>query len=662
MARDPALALAHELSDLGRRVRSIETGSQMAHRAIEGTMPVYDASGEIRGSVGVQPDGTTGLVTVNDPKPPTPVGVHVAARYGGFEVTWRGVFADEAAAPGDLARVEIMAATPDGTSYDTALAQTFTAVGGTVLVPAELVEHTVSLQAVTTGGERSEFSTPLTVTPLVEPGQEALDTANGKNRIYYLPRATPPPTAVLVDNDLWFVTDEGNKPYKRTGSTWTEATFGDGAISGLNVGKLVAGSIAAGQEIMAGPADKAHASLKSSGMHIYAARADGTIYETMRLGTDSSDYLGIADEQGNVVGAIDSGGRASFRALSVDAWPVVAGSPLDAQLGKGARGVIAHGGYGFQMGPITSELGLLQMPVTLSPGRLYRFSYNIPLLTPAYPASEVFTKIHITDDGSAPLVTSPVLHHAFNGTLDGFKSYSQSVYVTGDQTGDRRYRLLLSIVRGAGSGGINVSSYVTFTVEDVGPIPTNSAAFFPGNGDTSGVGGMPPVVAPPERYTSEYPITGFAGYSAYNGRVNWPNLQQGGGLFYDMRASGLGFDTGLIRANLAGATIESAELFIYAERWALNTGGNIVLGTHNVDGCPPDMNGTSGQRFFSDGMPNPGSRWIPVPLDIIQEFKAGTTSGFIIGAGLGLNHDDVFSGEFSATGAYSPRLRVTYTK
>jgi hypothetical protein len=46
-------------------------------------------------------------------------------------------------------------------------------------------------------------------------------TANAKNRTYY---QTAAPTNNLVTGDLWFDTDDGNKPYRWSGSGWVETT------------------------------------------------------------------------------------------------------------------------------------------------------------------------------------------------------------------------------------------------------------------------------------------------------------------------------------------------------------------------------------------------------------------------------------------------------
>lgn len=123
-----------------------------------------------------------------------------------------------------------------------------------------------------------EDSTPFDAwKPLVnEAGQAALVAANAasvaannSNRVFYQNSAPGNPSTVpnpggpgtvsysLRKSDLWFDTDDGNKPYKwdpdfiPSGGTvkvpqWVPATFGDGAIAGLNAGKITAGTLAAG--------------------------------------------------------------------------------------------------------------------------------------------------------------------------------------------------------------------------------------------------------------------------------------------------------------------------------------------------------------------------------------------------------------------------------
>lgn len=75
----------------------------------------------------------------------------------------------------------------------------------------------------------------------------AQTSANGKNRIFYQNTApTNPigsPEYYLIENDLWYETDNGYKMSKWNGSTWVPYELGNAALESLDVGKLTAGFI-----------------------------------------------------------------------------------------------------------------------------------------------------------------------------------------------------------------------------------------------------------------------------------------------------------------------------------------------------------------------------------------------------------------------------------
>lgn len=70
----------------------------------------------------------------------------------------------------------------------------------------------------------------------------AQTTADGKNRIYR--QTTQPSGGTYAEGDLWFDTDDGNKIYRYTSSSWATAVeLGNSAISSLSASKLTAGTI-----------------------------------------------------------------------------------------------------------------------------------------------------------------------------------------------------------------------------------------------------------------------------------------------------------------------------------------------------------------------------------------------------------------------------------
>jgi hypothetical protein len=70
----------------------------------------------------------------------------------------------------------------------------------------------------------------------------AQTTANGKGRVYF---QTAAPGGVLTVFDLWFDTDDDNRPYKWDGTAWVAQPLGNAAIANLDAGKISTGFLAA---------------------------------------------------------------------------------------------------------------------------------------------------------------------------------------------------------------------------------------------------------------------------------------------------------------------------------------------------------------------------------------------------------------------------------
>ncbi|GAA3835275.1 hypothetical protein GCM10022403_080040 [Streptomyces coacervatus] len=96
------------LARLEKLLRSAVRAPKLVNASIEsGAVDVYDESGSLRAVIGQQPDGTSGVVAVNGPRPPIPSVPEVESVLGGLRITWDGGFADAEAAPLDLSRVQV---------------------------------------------------------------------------------------------------------------------------------------------------------------------------------------------------------------------------------------------------------------------------------------------------------------------------------------------------------------------------------------------------------------------------------------------------------------------------------------------------------------------------------------------------------------------------
>lgn len=135
---DTLAVLAGRIATLERLVRDLSRTSRLANSSIEnGAIAVYDDFGTIRGSIGLQQDGTLAVAAVNGPPPPVPGTPTITSVLGGVAVVWDGSFAGGAQAPADFAYVEVHFSTAPDFPDDGALFSAFySAQGGTMTVPA----------------------------------------------------------------------------------------------------------------------------------------------------------------------------------------------------------------------------------------------------------------------------------------------------------------------------------------------------------------------------------------------------------------------------------------------------------------------------------------------------------------------------------------------
>jgi hypothetical protein len=220
--------LARRIATLEKNVAVAARSAQMDYTSIEGTgIPVYDNDGTLRGTVGIQDDGTMATTAVNGPPPPQPSAPIVTGIVTGLAVTWDGGWDDpEDSTPLDLARVEVHVGptsgfTPDGSTYVCSIVGL---VGGSALlsIPDYVTRH-VRLVAVNTSEVPSEPSDNVDGAALQITAEQIADgviDAGGGTTIFY--SATEPTDATV--NDYWIDTSTGNSLHRYTGSEWEDVT------------------------------------------------------------------------------------------------------------------------------------------------------------------------------------------------------------------------------------------------------------------------------------------------------------------------------------------------------------------------------------------------------------------------------------------------------
>ncbi|MFI1201601.1 hypothetical protein ACH4VR_19480 [Streptomyces sp. NPDC020883] len=145
-----ARRLAQLLADLDRRLKDLERTTQAGYTSIEGgAIDIYDAEGQLRGSVGVQPDGTVGLVPHNASPPPTPTAPKLEPVLAGLLVTWDGAWENAYDPPLDLAGIQVhMGTAEDFTPDQSTLVGTISDVQGATITVATADYATVWIRLV----------------------------------------------------------------------------------------------------------------------------------------------------------------------------------------------------------------------------------------------------------------------------------------------------------------------------------------------------------------------------------------------------------------------------------------------------------------------------------------------------------------------------------
>ncbi|MGW3246587.1 hypothetical protein [Streptomyces sp. NPDC001070] len=156
---DTLAVLAGRIAALERLVRDLSRTSRLANSSIEnGAISVYDDAGTIRGSIGLQPDGTLAVAAVNGPTPPVPAAPTIVSVLGGVAVGWDGSFVDGSEPLADFAYVEVHFSTaPDFPDDGSVFSAFYSAQGGTMTVPTGSPVW-VRLVCVSTSGVASEPS------------------------------------------------------------------------------------------------------------------------------------------------------------------------------------------------------------------------------------------------------------------------------------------------------------------------------------------------------------------------------------------------------------------------------------------------------------------------------------------------------------------------
>ncbi|MFH8294959.1 hypothetical protein [Streptomyces sp. NPDC018059] len=759
MANDLA-KLAGRIANLERLVSQQSRTSQLAYSSIEdGAVEVYDVGGSLRAVIGQQPDGTSGVIAVNGPRPPTCSAPQVEPVLGGLRITWDGAFADADAAPLDLSRVQVHLLTGEDVDPDVMWpAATIEAASGASVTIATNYYGAiwVRLVAVNTSGTPSVASTPTrsaarraaagdvgdgaiqeghiavgaivtshltvgAVTPdqiavgqgtnlIPDPGFESAATAHtvaaegapwalapgqrtgvgilcectADTPTYFtLPLATVPVlpgqqfvlgTDILVSEDL---AAQAVKIVARYESA-VGAVLGYGVVEATapEAGRWqrITGQVAAPQgatqavlclevsaatrgtvvfdngeattifgRVVGGP----RAEVGPQGVRLYDEGGE----EAVSLVTGEPQYLTLRTG-GTAVATIDDEGNAAFADVNVAGGLTVDGEPISTFLGDRPRGLLA---IDYQAASVTgggTELGFVELAFTAEEERMYRIVFEA-ISNPSAAGGEL--QLRLRDGGSGkPTINSTQLQLATHHMAIGNSQRVRLELVRSSRTlGVGLHRLLLTFKCQYGPAGQTVDLYGASNspgflyAEDIGP-------YVPETGGYNTGGGSEPD--PARRYTKTYTASWSgtyakrSGYNAYYGSKCLQGYYSGTN---GIQAALIGFPAAL-GTDLAGATIERAEVYLYADHWYNASGGSAVIKAHSHTSRPAKFSSDSESKTVS-WRRNSG-KWV----DITSVFDSTRWKGIALDPN---STSKTYYGSFRGAGqSYAPKLRVSYVK
>lgn len=430
----------------------------------------------------------------------------------------------------------------------------------------------------------------------------------------------------------------------------------DGAIT---AGKLAA-QIVLATTIIAGDPNGTHAEMSPSGFRVFRLNeAEGAAEEVIRLGTDTNDYFGVVDTNGDLLASISSDGLVSATSVSSRDDLTVAGLPLLGELvnfespsleGSGSwldrlpRGIVGFGQTGSGHSTTADVThGIYEVSFLAQPGRSYRItvpSFMMSANGAGTVGMVVAYTIPSTDGGIAatPKTTSQKIGWSYVRTTGSglvsiptltrvMRCHPQGPTFAGElRQGVCRVLLCLYSTGTTASLYGNADTRTQIVVEDIGPhLPQTEVA---NNGDP-----VTPNPDPPSKVTRTQTFTAawvqsYKGdnsrYSSGGGDNRMYQGQQPYTGFGNMRSLA-GFQS--LSSLLSGAEVNWIDVYFYFEHWYNNAGGTAVAGVHGHGSEPSTFSHSVYWVNSSPNWPKPGGRWFRLPRSVYAGFKSGSYRG-----------------------------------
>lgn len=378
----------------------------------------------------------------------------------------------------------------------------------------------------------------------------------------------------------------------------------------------------------------------------------------------------VRDASGNALASIDSAGAMQAQGLSLSTQPEFSapdytgvGGKLYDILDRRPRTYIGYGAQ-YSDAPATNTaggVGVFEIMGNLYAGRMYKLCTSVMRVDSSVANDVAEIQVRTTTAAlgttpAAPSITSTILAR-IQVPLGGLGAAGGTIQKLTASSGTTRF--LLTYSRAAGTGTLTMRGaapeVIEMWVEDIGPYSANLQQV------NNGGGGAVPT--PASRYTLTRTASWTQTYGSNGGlRGDIGNAARQG--YYSPtwgnNEAFIGFPD--MTADLAGGTVESVSLYLYANAWYSNAGGEAVIGRHSYT-TPPGGLGPNrvDDMVRSPGWPNPGDRWVDLSAFNPAGWVDGSNRGIVLGAGsvADLAHYGTFDG---AGMGHPPMISVTYRR
>ncbi|MEU1307831.1 hypothetical protein ABZ419_02890 [Streptomyces cinnamoneus] len=410
------------------------------------------------------------------------------------------------------------------------------------------------------------------------------------------------------------------------------------------------------RSIMSSATSGERAEIGPDGVRLFDSQGE----QVVSLVTGAPNYLSLSSHDGTSVASISSDGAAGFQSLSVTGKLTWQGDDLRVVLDQMPRGLVAINRQTKRVQTTGTEIGWVELPFDADPAREYRVVVDA-FVEPSAAGGEL--RMRLRDGGaSAPDIRSPQLQSAVHQLVrtGGWQRVRLELPVSGATLGKGKHRLLATIDNRQGPSGQSVTliggdGFPGFMyIEDVGPKLPETGGYNTGGGSSSKPDPDPKPV--PQQYTTTYDAVWSGSYANRSGYNSYYGSQMLQGYYSEnngTQAALCGFPASMVK-DLAGASVQKAELFLYFDHWYSSSGGKTVIKPHGHTSRPGTFSCGSSSKSF-DWSRNEG-KWV----DVTNLFEASTTRGFALDPN---NTSGTYYGRANGVGQTNPpKLRVTYTR